>query len=414
MMLETIDEKDYTMKSRSLYTLLTIFLLFFGFSAGYLLGQSPAAPVDLFGPAMEMPENADEVFAPFWEVWELVHTRYYEQPVDDALLTEGAIDGMLAVLDDPHTRYLSPRDEENTRERMDGEFQGIGAEVESVDGAITIVSPIDGSPAEAAGLRPGDILRQADGVELTGMDLFDAVQLVRGPAGTAVSLIIERDGERLEVTIIRDVVELISVRSEVLEEGVAYLRITQFGNRTSQEVEEALTALLAENPTGLILDLRRNPGGGLGTVVEIADQFLPEGVVLEEEFGNGRINTFESTKKGLAEEIPMVVLIDEGSASASEVLAGAIHDRSRGVLIGQTSFGKGTVQTWHALSNGGGVRITIARWLTPEESWIHEVGIEPDYVITLPEVDNPDDFVDTQLQAAIDYLLGKPILSNEE
>ncbi len=402
------------MKSRSLYTLLMITLLTLGFSAGYVFGQSPIAPIALFSPQTEMPKGVDETFAPFWEVWELVHTRYYEQPVDDAALTEGAIDGMLAVLDDPHTRYLSPQDEAATRERMDGEFQGIGATVESVDGAITIVSPIDGSPAETAGILPGDILREADGVALTGMDLLDAVMRVRGPAGTAVSLLIERNGEFLTLEIVRDVIELISARGEMLDEGLAYIRITQFGNQTAKELAEALTTVMAENPTGLILDLRRNPGGGLDTVVEIADQFLPEGIVLEEEFGDGRINTFESTENGLAEEIPMVVLIDEGSASASEVLAGAIRDRERGILIGQTSFGKGTVQTWHSLSNGGGVRITIARWLTPNASWIHEDGIEPDYVITIPEVDNPEDFEDTQLQAAIDYLLGNPILQNEE
>ncbi len=401
------------MKYRSLWTLLGVVLLFVGFSAGYVFGQSPAAPIHLYGTETGMPSEGAAVFVPFWEVWELVHTRYYEQPIDDVLLTEGAIDGMLAALDDPHTRYLSPDDEASTRERMDGEFQGIGATVESVDGEITIVSPIDGSPAETAGLQPGDILRQADGVELTGMDLLDAVNLVRGPAGTAVSLIIERDGEVFEVEIVRDVIELISARGEILDEGLAYVRITQFGTRTTKELEETLTALLAENPTGLILDLRRNPGGGLDTVVEIADQFLPEGVVLDEEFGDGRTNTFESTSEGLAEEIPLVVLIDEGSASASEVLAGAIQDRERGILIGQTSFGKGTVQTWHGLSNGGGVRITIARWLTPKASWIHENGIEPDYLITLPDVENPNDFEDTQLQAAIDYLLGNPILNNQ-
>ncbi len=401
------------MKSRSFTPFLAVVLFIFGFSGGYVYAQSPIAPISLFGSAIKMPEAANETFAPFWEVWELVHTRYYEQPVNDEALTEGAIDGMLASLDDPHTRYLSPQDEAATRERMDGEFQGIGATVESVDGAITVVSPIDGSPAEAAGLQPGDILRMADGVDLTGMDLLEAVSLVRGPAGTAVSLQIERDGETFEVEITRDVIELISARGEMLDEGVAYVRITQFGNRTAAELEEALTAVMSQNPTGLILDLRHNPGGGLDTVVEIADQFLPEGVVLEEAFGDGRVNTFESTAKGLAENIPMVVLIDEGSASASEVLAGAIRDRGRGILIGQTSFGKGTVQTWHGLSNGGGVRITIARWLTPDENWVHETGLDPDYAISLPDVENQDDFEDTQLQAAIDYLLGKPIVGAE-
>jgi carboxyl-terminal processing protease len=399
------------MNSRPLTTLLVIFSLFFAFSAGYVLAQSPQAPVALFGPSGEVPAGTDELFAPFWEVWDLVHTRYYNQPVDNEALMGGAIEGMLATLDDPHTRYLSPEDQASTQERMDGEFQGIGAEVESVDGNIRIVSPIVNSPAEAAGLLPGDILRAADGVDLTDMDLSEAVSLVRGPAGTAVTLLIERDGEQFEVEITRDVVELTSVSSKMLDEGLAYIRLTQFGYRSTEEMSAALTDLMAQNPTGLILDLRRNPGGGLDTVVEIADEFLTEGVVLEEDFGSGSVKTYESSDKGLAEEIPMVILIDEGSASASEVLAGAIRDRGRGILIGNTSYGKGTVQTWHTLSNNGGVRITIARWLTPDETWVNEIGLEPDYLISLPEVENPGDFTDTQLQAAIDYLLGNPIVS---
>jgi carboxyl-terminal processing protease len=326
---------------------------------------------------------------------------------------EGAIEGMLTVLDDPHTRYLSPQDEATSRERMDGEFQGIGAEVESTDGNVVIVSPIVDSPAEAAGLLPGDIIRAADGVDLTDMDLIEAVSLVRGPAGTAVTLLIERGDTQFEVAITRDVVALTSVRSEMLDEGLAYIRLTQFGYRSTEEMSAALTDLMAQNPSGLILDLRRNPGGGLDTVVDIADEFLAEGIVLAEDFGNGRVKTFESTNKGQAEDIPLVVLIDEGSASASEVLAGAIRDRQRGILIGQTSFGKGTVQTWHALSNNGGIRITVARWLTPDENWVNEIGLEPDYLISLPQVETIEEFEDTQLQAAIDYLLGQPIISEE-
>ncbi len=285
------------------------------FTGGYLLGQSPAAPVNLFGLVNgRAVQNPDDVKA-FWEVWDLVHTRYLRQPVDDTALMDGAINGMLETLGDPHTRYLPPADQEAAEQSMSGEFQGIGAEVESVDGAITIVAPIDGSPAQAAGLQPGDILREADGVPLTGMDVSEAAALVRGPAGTTVRLLIERDGETFTVDITRDVIKLPSARGD---------------------------------------------------------------------------------------------LIDEGSASASEVLSGAIQDRGRGVLIGDTSFGKGTVQTWQTLANDGGVRITIAEWLTPDKSSINETGLTPDYFIPL-DPDNPEE--DAQLQAAIDYLLGKPITS---
>lgn len=393
------------MKSR-LSTILFIFVCTFaGVGAGYIWGQSPLAPLRLFDAA------ESETFAPFWEVWDLVHTRYFVQPVDDVALMHGAIEGMLAVLDDPHTRYLSPQDESAARSRMSGEFQGIGAEVESVDGAITIVSPIDGSPALAVGLQTGDILRQADGVELTGMDVGAAAGLVRGPAGTAVTLLIERDGETFSVEIVRDVIKLPSVRSEMLPQQIAYIRLSQFGDQSVEEMTTQLGELLSQDPVGLILDLRRNPGGGLDTAVSIADQFLPQGLVLIERFGHGEDRRYLSTDDGIAEEIPLVVLIDEGSASASEVLAGAIRDRERGVLIGVTSYGKGTVQTWHALSDGGGVRITIARWLTPNETWVHGTGLEPDYYIPLPDTQDGQEFVDMQLQTAVAYLLGEPVNS---
>ncbi len=383
-------------------------LIIIAFTGGYLLGQSPVAPVNLFGVVNGRATQSPDDVKAFWEVWDLIHSRYLRQPVDDAALIEGAINGMLATLDDPHTRYLSPADQEAAEQSMSGEFQGIGAEVESVDGAITIVAPIDGSPAQAAGLRPGDILREADGVPLTGMDVSEAAALVRGPAGTTVRLLIERDGKTFTVDITRDVIKLPSARGEMLDEGIAYVRLSRFANNTDEELADILTTLLAQNPTGIILDLRRNPGGALDTTVNIADQFLPEGVTLVERFGDGREQKFQSSDKGLAEEIPLVVLIDEGSASASEVLAGAIQDRGRGVLIGDTSFGKGTVQTWQTLANDGGVRITIAEWLTPDKSSINETGLTPDYFIPL-DPDNPEE--DAQLQAAIDYLLGKPITS---
>lgn len=398
------------MISRLASSLSVIVLSIIVFLGGYVLGQSPVAPVQVFADTAVSPPTTAE-FEPFWEVWELVHERYLRQPVDNTALVEGAIEGMLAALGDPHTSYLSPADQQAAEESMDGEFQGIGAEVEDVDGNITVVAPIDGSPAAAAGIQPGDILRVADGVELTGMDVTEAAALVRGPAGTTVSLVIERDGELLNIDIVRDVIKLATVRGEILDEGIAYLRLSRFGNTTDEELEEILPGLLAENPSGLILDLRRNPGGSLETVVEIADQFLGDGLALVERFGDGEERPFEISDDGLAQDIPMVVLIDEGSASASEVLAGAIQDRGRGVLIGQISFGKGTVQTWHTLSNNGGVRVTIAEWLTPNKSSIDQVGLTPDYYIPLPNVENGAAFEDTQLQAAIDFLQGEAIIS---
>ena len=400
------------MKSRFTVIIVSIVALFVGFNTGYLLGQSPAAPFRAF-PTAPLSQETSEAFEPFWEVYDLVQSRYFEQPLDDDVLAEGAINGLLAALDDPHTRYLSPQDEIAEREGFEGEIQGIGVEVTSKDGKITVVSPIEGSPAYDAGLRPGDILREAEDVDLTDMSIMEAARLIRGPVGTTVSLLIERDGETFEVEIERDIIKIDSVRGEILDENIAYVRLSHFGTRTSEELDGVLSDLLAQEPDGLILDLRRNPGGALDAVVDIADEFLPKSTVLIQEFADGIEREYNASDKGAVEEIPLVVLIDEGSASASEVLAGAIQDHDRGILIGQTTFGKGTVQTWQELSNGGGVRITFARWLTPNEHWVHEEGLEPDISVELPEVEDVDDFTDTQLQAAINYLLGKQVIDEE-
>lgn len=393
----------------SVIIFISIILIILAFSGGYILGQSPIAPFDAF-PSSALTSNESEQFAPLFEVWNLLDDRYLRQPLDETLLVEGAINGMLETLDDQHTRYLSPEAQSVANERMDGSFEGIGAYVESIDGDVTIVSPIDGSPAEAAGLQTGDILREADGVDLTDMDISAAAALVRGPRGTAVSLLIERGEDSFMIDITRDVIKLESVRGEIIEGNIIHLRISQFGNTTAQDMHNVLEELMAENPEGLIIDLRSNPGGLLSAVVSMADEFLDDGVVLYQNFGGE--NTVEehiTTDEGLAQDIPLVVLIDEGSASASEVLAGAIQDRERGVLIGQTSFGKGTVQNWIPLSNGGGVRITIAEWLTPDNNSINENGLTPNIFIPLPGLDEA--FEDTQLEAAVDYLQGNEVIS---
>ncbi|MGD2050288.1 MAG: S41 family peptidase [Chloroflexota bacterium] len=385
------------------YTTLLLLILII-FSGGYLLGQSSIAPIQLVGAASDTPAEAQQSFRPFWETWDFIHEEYFDQPVDDEALVEGAIEGMLATLDDPNTIYLSPEHEQAARHALEGNLEGIGAEVTSENGQIIIVAPYEGSPAETAGLRQGDILRQADGVDLTGMDVADAAALIRGPAGTTVLLSIEREGEVFEVEVERDVINIPSVRGEIIEDSIAYVRLSRFANNTTDNLSDVLDELYDQDPQGLILDLRSNPGGTLTSAISVADEFLPEGPILVERFGNGNEKIFEAKDKGQAQDLPMVVLIDGGSASASEVVAGAIRDRDRGTLVGVTSFGKGTVQTWKELSNGGGVRITVARWITPDGSWVHDQGLEPDIIVSLPEQADGE-FTDTQLQAAVNYLL---------
>lgn len=400
--------KEQTFSDQIFDILSTIVVVAISFGIGYGLGQSRWAPIQLNSFAGDTPTEAREAFVPFWEIWSLVNSEYFDQPLDPNVLVEGAINGMLETLDDRNTAYLSPEEQDNAVSTMQGEFEGIGAEVEGVDGRLIIVSPFEGSPAEQAGLRPRDIVRKADGRSLDDLDVSEAVEFIRGPAGTDVVLEIERDGEFFEVTITRDTIDLPSVSGELLEredESIAYVRINRFAEKTSDELETLLTEQIETNPDGLIIDLRRNPGGSLTTVVNVADQFLPESNILIERFGNGDEKSFDATDDGLAEEIELVVLIDEGSASASEVLAGAIRDNDRGVLIGQTTFGKGTVQNWSSLSNGGGVRITVARWLTPDETWVHESGLDPDIVVEIPEDYDFTSDTDPQLEAAIEYLI---------
>lgn len=404
------------MERKSIRTALFVFYSVILFGVGYALGYEGWPLTELGLGSSNMPAAAAKVFDPFWETWNLVDQRFYDQPLDPVQLTEGAIEGMLATLDDPNTRYLSPTVEETARQSMEGEVHGIGVLVEMVDGRITIVSPYEGSPAEEVGLQPGDIIVAADGQDLSEMELEEAAALIRGPAGTNVTLTIERNGEQFDVEVTRAVVSIPSVSGEMLEDNVAYVRLNRFANRTKEELEETLQELMAQNPAGLILDLRNNPGGGLDTAVEVANQFLDEGVVLKEQFGSGRERLFESDNEGLAQDIPLVVLVNEGSASASEVLAGAIRDRQRGILIGTTTFGKGTVQTWHPLSNGGGVRITTARWLTPEGTWVDQEGLTPDVVVEQPPLQEPLPDAppqDKQLQAAIDYLLNQNVEAKE-
>ncbi len=393
---------------------LILFLAYsvFLFGGAYAMGANGWPLGELGLRSSRIPPEAEAVFDPFWEVWNLANRQYFDQPLEASMLMEGAIDGMLAQLGDPNTRYLPPEAEESARDTMEGEIQGIGVLVEMVDEQITVVSPFDGSPAEEAGIRPGDVFLQADGVDLTGMDLTEAAYLIRGPAGTSVHLLILRDTETFELDVTRDVVRIPSVRGEILEDDIAYVRLSRFGNRTAEELQETLQTLLEQAPRGMILDLRNNPGGGLEASVDIADQFLDEGVVLTEQFGTGRERVFRSTGSGLAQDIPLVVLVNEGSASASEVVAAAIRDHERGMLVGVNTFGKGTVQTWHALSNGGGVRITTARWLTPGGDWVNEVGLTPDVVVEQGEVVSDDLFADDQLQAAVQQV--RQIISGTE
>jgi carboxyl-terminal processing protease len=289
---------------------------------------------------------------------------------------------------------------------LDGSYEGIGAWVDPDAEYLTIVSPMPNSPAEKAGLKPGDEVIAVDGENMTGVDGNLVIRRVLGPAGTTVILTIRREGEQdlLEFEITREEISMSSVNGEMLEEGIAYVQLLSFADRTSRDLRRTLETLLAQNPIGLILDLRFNGGGFLPTAIEVASEFISEGMIMTEQFGDETEQVYEAISGGVATEIPLIVLINGGTASASEIVAGAIQDYGRGLLIGETTFGKGSVQSWIPLSDdGGAIRVTIARWYTPLDRQIHELGLTPDIEVLLTDEDIEAN-LDVQLDKAIELL----------
>ena len=388
-----------------------------GFIAGHLMPATGSIPgvSDLLpsSPAVQpeqesgTPAELQTLFVPFWEAWNIVHEQYVEQPVDDVLLMQGAIRGMMDALGDQQTFYMEPQVYENETSSLQGQYEGIGAYVDTEGEYLTIVSPIEGSPAEQAGLMPGDKVVAIDGEDMTGVAPEEARLKVLGPEGTDVTLTVAREGEAepLEFTITRAQIEIRSAEGKMLEDNVGYVDINTFGEQTTPELRAALDDLLKQNPRGIIIDLRNNPGGYLSTSVEVASEFIDDGVILYEEYGDGRRDTHRALGNGQATDTPLVVLINEGSASASEILAGALQDYERATLVGVKSFGKGSVQNWVPLSNDqGAARVTIARWLTPDERLIDHIGLTPDIVVEM----TPEDFEaerDPQLDAALETML---------
>ena len=407
--------------NNSTKTILGVFvgliLLAGAFSGGFIVGHLvpgtgqlpvlsdflPGAPVVQPEQQTATPDELETLFVPFWEAWSVVHEQYVEQPVDDQLLMQGAIRGMMDALGDQQTFYMEPQVYENETSSLQGQYEGIGAYVDTEGEYLTIVSPIEGSPAEAAGLRPGDKVIAIDGEDMTGVAPEEARLKVLGPDGTDVTLTVAREGEAqpLEFTITRAQIEIRSAEGKMLEDNIGYVDINTFGEKTTQELRAALDDLLKQNPRGIIIDLRNNPGGYLSTSVEVASEFINEGVILYEEYGDGRRDEHKALGNGQATDIPLVVLINEGSASASEILAGALQDYERATLVGVKSFGKGSVQNWVPLSdNQGAARVTIARWLTPDERLIDHLGLMPDVNVEM----SPEDFEaerDPQLDAAV-------------
>jgi len=385
------------------------------FMSGYTLGaQASSQP--------GTPAADDAAFQPFWDTYHTINDRYAGGDVDRGALVNGAIEGMIQSLGDPYSEYLSSTQYRQNLQGINGQFEGIGAEIatEAPDGTegctplgaacrLVVTKPLSGSPAERAGLHAGDVVLSVDGMSLEGLTMQGARDRIRGPKGSTVTLSIERgSGSPLSVPITRDVVQSREVVSKVLAgDSVAYLRVAGFSDAAADEVVTALQEHLAAGRTKLILDLRGNPGGYVTAARKIASQFIGSGVLFWEQDAKGNQTPTPALGGGVGTDpkIEVVTLIDGGSASASEIVAGALQDSKRAKLVGQQSFGKGTVQQWQELSGeGGAFKLTVARWLTPDKRWIHQVGLTPDVVVTLPEPVPAD--VDPTLDRALEVLTG--------
>ncbi|WP_313800473.1 S41 family peptidase [Cytobacillus sp.] len=325
-------------------------------------------------------------FQKLYAAFDSLKTSYFQE-VDEDKLINGAINGMVDALEDPYSDYMSVDEAKNFHQSISSSFEGIGAEIQEKDGSIVIVSPIKGSPAEKAGLKPNDKVISVDGKSLQGMSSSEAVLLIRGEKGTKVELSILRPGvdEAIIVPIVRDTIPIETVYGEMLDDGIAKVQITSFSDNTTKELLSKLNELQDQGMKGLILDLRQNPGGLLERAVEISSLFVPEGeVIFQVEDRNGNRQEYKSTGSKNP-KIPLVVVIDKGSASASEILAGAVKEAANIPLVGEKSFGKGTVQRAQDFSDGSNMKFTTEKWLTPKGNWIHKKGITPDYEVALPE-----------------------------
>ncbi len=331
------------------------------------------------------PEEVREDFDVFWDAWHILEKDFFGEAEHQTMI-DGAIEGMVEALDDPYTQYVDPEQNAIVREDDTGKFEGIGATVDMIGGQLTIISPLEGSPADEAGLKAGDVILEVGGTSIEDMDLLEAVSLVRGPEGSAVTLTIRREGvaDPFSISIVRAEIELATVKSRMLSDEVSYLAIRSFNGRTVEELDEALRNLEEQGAQALVLDLRNNPGGFLDAAVETVSRFVAEGPAAWWQDADGSSRPLD-VKERQTYDWPMIVLVNKGSASASEIVAGALQDSGRAVLVGTRTFGKGSVQNVHQLRNGGSIRVTTAHWLTRDKQEINGVGLEPDHRVTQPE-----------------------------
>ncbi|OGK62884.1 hypothetical protein A2446_02770 [Candidatus Roizmanbacteria bacterium RIFOXYC2_FULL_38_9] len=410
--------------------LLILSAIIFLFGSGYKLGEYQTAKGKIERPsysilnstpgATKNEKNLKNIdFTLFWDTWNQLEEKYVDRKkLDPQKMFYGAIKGMVASIEDPYTFFLTPEENKQSKDDLGGRFEGIGAQLGLTSGRITIVAPLKNSPAELAGVKTGDFINKVNGESTKGWVLPQAVSKIRGEKGTKVKLTLERSGNELEVEIVRDTIKVDSVEVKLDEKNkncgticgtVAYLKLNQFGENTVDEWEAKVAEIKAawdkKEIKGMVLDLRDNPGGYLESSVYLAGEFLPKGtlVVRQESkvFGDKDYNV---ARTGSLMDIPLVILVNKGSASAAEILSGALRDHKRAKLIGEKTFGKGSVQEALDLREGAGIHVTVAKWVLPSGEWINSKGIEPEIKIEMkiPDGNTLTREMDTQLDRAIE------------
>lgn len=374
-------------------------------ASGAVVANGSNVWVGQANPNTSQPLDAEQTFAPFWQAYNLIQKNYISPP-DAETMVDGAIRGMIEALEDEHSGYVEPELFPFIND-LSGEIQGIGVVIRQIEETefIEVSNVLPGTPAEAAGVQRGDIFLEVNGESVVGLTTTELAARVRGPQGTTVDIIFQRDEEEISFSIERALIRIPNVETRMLDGGIAYIKLNEFSANARADLDQAFMELNALSAPGLVLDLRDNPGGLLSSAVDIASAFLENGVVLYEQFGDGTEEVFEASGTFLGYRGTLVVLVNENSASASELVTGAWQDAGVATLVGTTTFGKGTVQVQNQLVNGGGLRLTIARWLTPNRNSIHQIGITPDVIVEWPEdlrEANPD--LDPQLDAALEFI----------
>lgn len=393
------------LKIKNFLLVLTIAVLAGGI--GYKLGTHDVrVKWASFKPNLEIanklpPENKGADFSLFWSVWEEITQKYVDKTKLDAKkMVYGAISGMVASLGDPYTLFLAPDKNKESKEELNGSFEGIGAQLGNKDKKIVVIAPLAGSPAQKAGILAGDWIIKIDAKEIGNLILPEVVAKIRGPKGTAVTLTVVHPGDDkpVDVAIIRDRIILKSVDWKPVGKNLAQIQLVRFGDETNTQWDQAVKEINEKKVTGVILDLRNNPGGYLTDSVYVASEFLKSGVVVKQQRYDGQTQTYSVNRPGKFLDIPLVILVNQGTASAGEILAGALQAASRGKIVGTQSFGKGSVQEVEDLSGGAGLHITTAKWLLANDVWINGTGLTPDIKVENNN-DNPEK--DLQLEKAI-------------